>query len=183
MTLPRERNKPDSIPANKEALSIDFEALFQKHWHSICGALYYIIGDWDEAEDLALETFWQLYKKPPKEPQNLGGWLYRVATNLGLNALRSRKRRQYHEQETLILDSQTNSEQDPAAILEQTQERQRVRLVLSKMKERSAQLLILRQNNLSYAQIAQALDIKPASVGTLIARAEKEFEQGYSRLE
>jgi RNA polymerase sigma-70 factor (ECF subfamily) len=51
--------------------------------------------------------------------------------------------------------------------------------VLRQMKERDAQLLILRHSGLSYREIAAALDVAPGSVGTLLARAEAEFEQRY----
>jgi RNA polymerase sigma-70 factor (ECF subfamily) len=48
------------------------------------------------------------------------------------------------------------------------------------MKPRSAQLLILRHSGLSYAEIASAIEVSPNSVGTLLARAEREFEEQYS---
>ena len=47
------------------------------------------MGDADEAQDLALETFWRLYSSPPRRTENVGGWLYRVALRLGYNALRA----------------------------------------------------------------------------------------------
>ncbi len=74
------------------------EAAFRQHWSRVYGVLFRLVGDGDEAEDLALETFWRLYRRSPVLDENkLGGWLYRVATNLGFNALRSRRRRQQYE--------------------------------------------------------------------------------------
>jgi RNA polymerase sigma-70 factor (ECF subfamily) len=67
--------------------------------------------------------------------------------------------------------------------VEKTQERQRVRSALAQMKPRSARLLLLRHTGLSYAEIAAALEIAPGSVGTLLARAEAEFEREYRRQE
>ena len=55
-------------------------------------------------------------------------------------------------------------------------ERQRVRRVLSQMKSRSAKILVLRHTGLSYAEIAAAIRVSPNSVGKLLSRAEKEFE-------
>jgi RNA polymerase sigma-70 factor (ECF subfamily) len=162
---------------------LDFEALFQSHWSRVCGILYRLVGDQAEAEDLALDTFLRLYRRPPGDDHNLGGWLYRVATNLGLNALRARRRRQRYEEEAGYMALDDNPAWDPAAILEHTQEREQVRLALSQMKDRSAELLILRSSGLSYAEIAAALGIAPGSVGTLLARAEHEFEQQYQSFE
>jgi hypothetical protein len=71
-----------------------FEELFQQHWQRVNAVLFRLVGDRDEAEDLALDAFWRLYRLPPPSgtTASLGGWLYRVATNLGFNALRARKR-------------------------------------------------------------------------------------------
>ncbi len=58
-----------------------------------------ILGDLDEAEDVALETFFRLYQRPPQagEGSNLRGWLYRVATRLGVHSLRSAQQRRQFE--------------------------------------------------------------------------------------
>jgi RNA polymerase sigma-70 factor, ECF subfamily len=50
------------------------------------------------------------------------------------------------------------------------------------MKPRSAKLLILRHSGLNYSEIATALQMNPASVGKLLARAEEEFEEKYQHL-
>jgi RNA polymerase sigma-70 factor (ECF subfamily) len=47
------------------------------------------------------------------------------------------------------------------------------------MKPRKAELLILRHTGHSYAEIADILGIASGSVGTLLARAEKDFERRY----
>src|SRR5271169_1228518 len=74
-----------------------FEDLFLQYWDKIYGVLFRLTGDGAEAEDLALETFMRLWQRPPSQDQILAGWLYRVATNLGYNALRSAGRRTRHE--------------------------------------------------------------------------------------
>jgi RNA polymerase sigma factor (sigma-70 family) len=175
----------DAAPSVQETAA--FEALFQQHWLHICQALFRLTGDWHEAEDLAMEAFVRLYEQPPVDARNLGGWLYRVATNLGLNALRARKRRMWYE--TQAAKDPTDGASalgysvDPVETVEQAQECQRVRAVLQRMKTRSAMLLLLRQSGLSYREIATALEITPSSVGVFLARAEKEFEKKYRQLD
>jgi len=117
---------------------------------------------------------------PPKDDTNLSGWLYRVATNRGLNALRARERRARYEQKAGRLTLEEDQPEDPADVLERKQEQAQVRITLGLMKPRSAQLLILRHSGLSYAEIASAIEVSPNSVGTLLARAEREFEEQYS---
>jgi len=166
-----------------EQARIDFEAVFQQNWQPLCAVIYRIVGDWTEAEDIALEAFLQLHSRPPAQagPQ-LSGWLYRVGTNMGLNALRSRSRRNYYEAQAAVQETLERMVDDPAGLMERRQERELVQAVLAAMKSRSAQLLILRQAGLSYAEIAQVLSVAPGSVGALLARAEAEFAQLYRRL-
>jgi RNA polymerase sigma-70 factor (ECF subfamily) len=148
----------------------------------VYGITYRLVGDPHEAQDLALEAFWRLHQRSFQEGNvdKLEGWLYRVATNLGLNALRSRKRRQRYEEKAGQRVLENDQAPDPAAEFERQQEREQVRATLAKIKPRSARLLVLRHSGLSYAEIATALDLAPGSVGTLLARAEKEFAESYA---
>jgi len=160
-----------------------FESVFQEHWSRVFGVLYRLLGDTAEAEDLALESFLRLYDHRSRVEGEVGGWLYRVATNLGFNALRARQRRWRYETEAGRLSIEENTVGDPADDLEGDQERQLVRAALAVMKPRSAQILVLRHSGLSYAETATALGIAPGSMGTLLARAEAEFEACYQTLE
>ncbi len=156
-----------------------FEAAFQAHYTRVYGVLFRLVGDRAEAEDLALETFWRLWQRPPRDTGQLGGWLYRVAVRLGYNALRAARRRGRYEIEAGQAVLEGGAPPDPAQAAELADERQRVRAVLQAMPARSAQVLILRHSGLSYQEIAAALNVAPGSVGTLLARAEAEFARRY----
>jgi RNA polymerase sigma-70 factor (ECF subfamily) len=95
----------------------------------------------------------------------------------------SRRRRQQYETQAGASALERDASIDPGLEVEQAQERQKVQAALARMRPRSARLLVLRYSDLSYAEIAQAMDVAPGSVGTLLARAEAEFERQYRRLE
>ncbi len=155
-----------------------FEATFLEHYPRVFGVLFRLVGDRAEAEDLTLEAFWKLWRDPPAHPQaSVGGWLYRVAVRLGYNALRAAKRRVQYEEQAGREAIPLNHPPDPAHEVEIEQERARVRAVLRHLPERDAQLLVLRHSGLSYKEIAAALNVAPTSIGTLLARAEQEFER------
>ena len=170
--------------AQDESRSKDFETLFQEHWARVYRLLQRLVGDPAEAEDLALETFLRLYKQRPGQEDgiNLGGWLYRVATNLGLHSIRSWKRREHYEITAGKYALYNAQDEAPAEILAQEEERQQVRLVLARMNQKQSRLLILRYSGLSYKEIASALHLAPASIGPLLVRAEREFEKQYRAL-
>ena len=167
--------------------SVDFESLFGMHWARVYAVIFRIVGDPAEAEDLALEAFLKLHRKMEQVMQaeaiSTSGWLYRVATNLGLNALRAQKRRDRYEMEAGKQSIEAAPAENPARLYERLEERDRVRQVLSKMKPRSAKVLLLRHAGLSYAEIAAAVQVSPNSIGKLLSRAEKEFEKRYRALE
>lgn len=174
----------DSKAAQERSGSTEFESLFAEHWPRVYGLLRRLVGDPAEAEDLALEAFLRLYKNQPSQWDgfNPGGWLYRVATNLGLHSIRGWKRREHYEMTAGRFALEDADEGSPAEILTRKEERRMVRQALSQMNERQSQLLILRYSGLSYKEIAEVLDLAPASIGPLLVRAEREFEKQYRAL-
>jgi RNA polymerase sigma-70 factor (ECF subfamily) len=158
-----------------------FEAIFEEHWARVYELIFRLTGDRHEAEDLALEAFWRLYSRPPRTYDNLAGWLYRVATNLGFNALRAQKRRAHYEEQAGRIELGNAAGVDPAEEAERAEERRLVRETLIMMKPRSARLLTLQYSGFNYAEIASLLDLSPNSVGKLLARAEQEFIQMYDK--
>ena len=68
---------------------------------------------------------------------------------------------------------------DPEQIHAAGEERTRVRAVLASIGARDAEMLVLRSEDLSYAEIAEALGLNPASVGTLLSRAQQTFRKEY----
>ena len=161
--------------------SDQFEAIFLENWPKVYGLLFRLVGDQAEAEDLALESFMRLYRNPPNhhQDQNLGGWLHRVAVNLGLNALRSRQRRRRYEEEAGRLDLIENSSASPAEIFAAQEEQRITRRILAEMSPRQSQLLILRYSGLAYREIAAITGLAPSSIGPLLTRAETEFEKRF----
>ena len=158
-----------------------FDVLFERHWKSVCGIVYRLVGD--EADDVVQEAFLRLYRRPPRiTTGSLGPWLYRVATNLALNSLRGRRRWQGYRD---ALGQSTEGQGwrpavvDPQREMERDEERLAVRSALSRLNRRQASVLALRYGGLSYREVAQVLRVSPGSVGTLLARAERAFARVY----
>ncbi|HEX7433667.1 MAG TPA: sigma-70 family RNA polymerase sigma factor [Anaerolineaceae bacterium] len=182
--LPDEKHLNPALLSTKGGALDDFDAFFEVYWPRILGVLDRLVGDPDEAEDLALEAFLKLYQAKDRlgSEDNPGGWLYRVAMNLGLNALRGRYRRKWYE----ILSGRSALESaaplSPPAAAESAEERRQVQHVLAELQPRSSQLLVLRSAGLSYQELAETLQVGLSSVGSLLNRAEKEFEKRYRSL-
>ena len=175
------RNKPLVNPTDQEA----FEAVFTRYYSLVYQLAYQCTGQRDEADDIAQEVFLRFYHTPPHATSDAErrAWLCRVTTNLGLNALRARQRRKYHEEQASNGIQQPASEDatqlNPEQHVIAHEQAAFIRSILAELPERQQTYILLRSIGLSYAEIAQAIGVAPASVGSLLARAEREFRRRY----
>lgn len=160
-----------------ESAVFDFEEFFRAQYVRVARAVARVTGDPARAEELASEALWKLWLTPAAQGNSAAGWLHRTALRLGLNELRGRSRRGRYEQ----LAGASGSVETPEEVHAASEERAQVRAVLAALDSRDAELLLLRSSGLSYLEVAEALAIHPASVGTLIARAQKAFRKEYTR--
>jgi len=172
-----ESGNPEGRMAHLEKRGEFLARALHDHWAMVCRILAHLLGDGDEAQDVALEIFRRLDHRRP--PEHLQAYLRRAAVNAGLNALRAQQRRRRYEQEAGRIVLQAGCAADPAIHVERAEQVIQVRRVLAAMRPRSARILILRHTGLSYDEIARALGVSPSSVGTLLARAEAAFAKRY----
>jgi len=177
--------EPRIVPIEASLSARSFEDLFLENWGPVYRLLVRMLGDPAEAEDLALETFFRFYRRPPQagDGYNPGGWLYRVATNLGLHSIRSFKRRERYELAAGKAALESPPEDQPAAIFENEEDHRLARLALARLNPRRAELLVMRYSGMAYKDIAAALGLSPTSIGPLLLRAEREFAKVYRALE
>jgi RNA polymerase sigma factor (sigma-70 family) len=175
------RNESLVTPTDEES----FEAVFTRYYPMVYQLAYRCTGQLDEADDIAQEVFLRFYCTPPHATGKVErrAWLCRVTTNLGLNALRARQRRIYHEDKAN--DSMRQPAADDPAQLNPEQhviaheQAAFIRSILAELPERQQTYILLRSIGLSYAEIAQATGVASASVGSLLTRAEREFRRRY----
>lgn len=163
----------------------DFEAIFLEHYPRVLGMLTRLTGNRAQAEDVAVEVFWRLSRRPMHWllTNNVGAWLYRTATHAGIDSLRAATQRSGRERATARLgDGQQMDPAEPLAEVLREETRRTVQVVLGSMKVAQAQLLLMRAGGSSYKELAQALNVAPGSVGTLLNRAEAEFRKRYSKV-
>src|SRR5262249_490923 len=157
--------------------AFDFERVFRAEYAGIARVISRVLQDQARAQELAAEVFWRLSQTPKAQGDKTSGWLYRAATRMALDEFRKQLRREKYER----LLSFGRSLRTPEELYIQNEERRRVRRVLGRLRKKDAELLVLRSNDLSYEEIARALDLNPASIGTLLRRAEDAFRKEYVR--
>jgi RNA polymerase sigma-70 factor (ECF subfamily) len=153
----------------------DFEAFFYAKYDRTARGIARVIRDPARAEELAVEVFWKLWRRPRAHGEKAAGWLYRVAARTALNELRRQARSSRCESLAESPQALPTPEQAHAA----AEEQKHVRLVLAAIDPRKAELLLLRGSGLSYEELAAALDVNPKSVGSLVSRASQAFRKEY----
>ena len=153
----------------------DFESVFHAHYAPVARVIARVTRDPGRAEELAVEVLWKYWRTPLAQGEQAGGWLYRTAVRTALNELRRRVRSHQYER----LADTTPGAPDPEQVRAAAEEKEQVRNVLAALDSRQAELLLLRSSGLSYAELASALELNPASVGTLISRAQQAFRKEF----
>jgi RNA polymerase sigma-70 factor (ECF subfamily) len=164
--------------ATAPELPLEFEPLFHAYYERTARLIARLVKDPARAEELAVEVFWKLWRRPQAHGENVGGWLYRAAVRAGLYELRSQARRARLEQMLPFGVGRPTPEELHAA----NEAQEHVRRVLARIPPRQAELLVLRSQDLSYGELASALDLNPASIGTLLSRAQQAFRKEYVKL-
>jgi RNA polymerase sigma-70 factor (ECF subfamily) len=166
-----------------------FEELVESYQHRLVAVMHHLVGNADEAEDLAQEVFLRVYRarKKYRPRSKFSTWLFTIANNLALNALRTRQRKPVvpldardsgplgpRPAEQLVKDTAASpsgriQNLELVAIiqraLEGLNERQRMAVVLNKFEE------------MNYAEIAEVMGLTTQAVKSLLSRARTNLRQ------
>src|SRR5688572_14070598 len=164
--------------SGRGAVRADLDAVFRRDYQLVVGVATRVLGSQDQAEDVAQEVFLSFGRSsvPAGEAR---GWLCVAAAHTALNLLRSGRRRLSREEAAATADDAVVS--DVAEAVVTLEERSRVRSALARLPRKQAVALVLRHSGLSYAEVASALDLSPASVGTTVRRAESALRKELTR--
>lgn len=173
----------DSVAAQSEPadIPVDFDEAFTLHHRAVFSTARAVVRDSALAEEVTQEVFLKLLRHQDSAPRGdlLRPWLLRVTLNEARNTIRSRNRalaRDANYQRTENGEFAKDLEPESRAQLEAA------RHALDKIKEPMRSCLLLRHQGLSYREIAHTLSLKENYVGSLIARARKQFARTYGKI-
>ncbi len=176
----------NSVETIATATPLGFDEAFTLHHRAVFRTARAMVRDTGLAEDVTQEVFLRLYKNLDATPgeELLRAWLLRVTINVARNTLRGQNRSvaredEYAKQETAKADWFTVA---PEEDYERRVEIEETRRALDKIKEPMRSCLLLKQQGLSYREIATTLSINETNVGSLIARGRKEFVRLYGKI-
>lgn len=171
-----------------------FSELVERFQHRLVAVMHHLVGSADEAEDLAQEVFLRVYRTRKKytPKAKFSTWLFTIANNLALNALRDRQRRPVlplevresgplgpRPTETLA----PTRDEPPTHNLQQQELSDIIRRALDGLNERQRMAIVLNKfEDMNYADIADVMGMSTKAVKSLLSRARsklRESLQGY----
>jgi RNA polymerase sigma-70 factor (ECF subfamily) len=161
----------------------EFTMLFQDFYPSLCRFLECLLGGRAAlAQDLAQESFLQLHRTawgtlPVGEARF---WLYRVARNFAINEFRRSNTR--HRLFDRVAEAMRPRMQNPEEEYETRERNEMVLEMLQTLPEDQRVALLLReQEQLSYREICQVMNVSESKVKVDIFRARAALREGWSR--
>jgi RNA polymerase sigma-70 factor (ECF subfamily) len=163
-----------------------FSQLVEKYQDRLVSVLFHLLGNQESAEDLAQEVFLRVYRNRAKYESRakFSTWLFHIANNLASNWRRDGARRReaplvgsesgplgVRPEEQLLAEK---SALMPARVLDRTETQRLVRAALESLSERQKMAVLLHKfEQMSYSDIAAAMDLTPQAVKSLLSRARE----------
>jgi RNA polymerase sigma-70 factor (ECF subfamily) len=167
-----------------------FGKLVAGYQDRLIGLFYHLVRDRSAAEDLAQETFLRIYRaRNGYEPRaKFSTWLFHIANNLASNKRRDKGRRKEvklnpsdsgplgaRPEEQILKDK---SALMPTRQVDKSELQSIVQDALSELNERQQMAVLLNKfEGMSYADIADTMEMTPAAVKSLLSRARETLRE------
>lgn len=161
-----------------------FEELMLRYQGRLLTILAHLVGDRDQAEDLAQEVFLRVYRsrKSYVPGAKFSTWLYTIANNVASNALRRRFRRREISLKVQQSGPMGHSPMEqaisapsgamPTRQLDKAEVQDVVRVALESLSERQRMAVLLNKfEGMCYADIAETMEMTPQAIKSLLSRA------------
>ena len=151
--------------------------LVQRHLNPLVGLALRMTANKSEAEDIAQEAFVRLWKQSHnwQAKAKISTWLYRVAHNLSIDAIRRRERRK-------ITSSDITEFKDTAAgpneMLHQKDVRNQVEAAISCLPERQrTAITLVHHRDMSNKEAAKIMEVSVDALESLLSRGRRSLRK------
>lgn len=180
----------ESVSLCKKGDISAFEALIKKYQKKVFNIAFRMIGNYDDACEVAQDTFVSAYRSINKFKgmSKFSTWLHTITVNLSKNKRKQLGTRKYHEQ--FSLDNRLVTEEgsvsvepvsaDPSPLegLEQKETQQKIQNCINKLADEFREVLILRDmQGFSYEEIGAMLNVAQGTVKSRLFRAREDVKE------
>lgn len=159
-----------------------FAELVKRYEKQVFSLAYRLIGDYDEAADLAQEAFLRIYQMLHRyDPEKkFFSWMYRVAQNACINAMSKRPANvvPVEQAEEYFSNTTAGDEAQPEQDYLNREIRRNIDRAISELPDNYRDIVYLRYiEDLSYQQIADTLGLPVSTIETRLFRGKKLLKQ------
>ena len=161
-----------------------FGPLIERYKIPIYRLVYRMVRNRDDAEDLVQEIFIKAYNgiKDFKTGNRFLPWLSRIAVNHTLNFIRKEKRVDIQPLEWT--ENYADCKNDPVEMVEHKMLKEKIARAMARLPEDYRVILILRvEEELSYDEISQSLNIPKGTVMSRLARARQRLKEIFEEMD
>jgi RNA polymerase sigma-70 factor, ECF subfamily len=166
-----------------------FQEMVDAYQHRLVAVMHHLVGNSDEAEDLAQEVFLRVYRarKKYRPRSKFSTWLFTIANNLALNALRTRQRKPVvpldvrdsgplgpRPAEQIVKDKGNS----PSTRIQNLELVAIIQRALGELNERQRMAVVLNKfEDMNYSEIAEVMGLTTQAVKSLLSRARTNLRQ------
>jgi RNA polymerase sigma factor (sigma-70 family) len=183
-------NTVDDFKLVQSAIGGDEKAyttLMNRYRNSVFHAMFKMVNNRDDADDLTIEAFGKAFRKLPTYAPNyaFSTWLFKIAINNCIDHIRKKRLVTLSMDDTILPDSDRefshnirDYEPDPEQSMIHEQKIAHVRRLVEKMSIKYRTMIELRYyEELSYEEIAQELNLPLGTVKAQLFRAKEILHQ------
>ena len=162
-----------------------FRALVERHSRPLFRLAFRMTGNQQDAEDVVQESFLRAWRQLGRfdERASFGTWLYRIATNCSLDAMRGRKRRPIAtdvEDPALALPS---GDPTPERVAMSGQVRERVAEAMDELSDSERTAFVLRHfEGMRIEEVSRVLGCQPGAAKHSVFRAVQKLRRALEPL-
>ena len=170
--------KLDNNQSNSERLLATFNQIRDE----LTSTLWFILGNKDDAQDIAQDAFLRCWKKQDALPDvlNLKAWIFKVAINAAKDLRKSawkRKTRTMPEEDVMMYKSAVS----PLESLQENEMVAQLRTALMDLRPEEKEVFLLRQNaEMTYEQIAETANRPVGTIKTQMRSALQKLKVALS---
>ena len=176
MASPERAGERELIRLAQQGDTEAFGQLVVHHQRAVFNIAYRMMGNRQEAEDVAQESFVKTYQALDRfdRERPFAPWLYRITTNTALNWIKRRRPEAELEEETARVTATPSPEAQ--AIAAETSERLRAAIATLPPNYRAA-IELRHFQGLSYQEMSESLDVPLSDVKSWLFRARRKLRE------
>ncbi|MCR3922497.1 MAG: sigma-70 family RNA polymerase sigma factor [Firmicutes bacterium] len=166
-----------------------YDELMQRYEKKVYALCFRMVGDRDDAADLAQEAFLKAFRALPsfKGEASFSTWLFRIVTNTCLDERRKRKNnssvsldKPWPTEEGELLREVLDNTPGPLAVTLQRELQAEIRSLLNKLSPAQRAVIVMRDlEGFSYEEMATILQVNMGTIKSRLNRARQQLRTLY----